>query len=139
MPYFKDHQQKVHFLESADFAYLLPLGSVAITEEEARELSNPPETAEQVIARLEKVLDEQLDVVAQEYRYESIRTMVTYATSDHPKFGPEGRAAVRFRDDVYAIGIAKIAACTREIDPEPIPTEAELIAELPDFATYITT
>jgi len=98
-----------------------------------------PETAEQTIARLEKALDNHLDAVANSYRYESIRTMVTYATSDHPTFGPEGRAAVAFRDAVYNFGIEKIAACTREVDPEPIPTEAELIAELPYFTDYITT
>jgi hypothetical protein len=89
------------------------------------------ETAEQIIARLELAIDNHLDTVAQSYRYESIRTMVTYATSEHPKFGPEGRAAVRFRDAVYGYGYDKIEACTREVDPEPVPTEEELIASLP--------
>lgn len=97
------------------------------------------ETAEQTIKRLEKVLDDHLDAVANQYRYESIRTMVTYATSEHVTFGPEGRAAVKYRDAVYAYGIEKIAACTREVDPDPIPTEAELIAGLPAFTDYITT
>jgi hypothetical protein len=90
-----------------------------------------PELPEQIIARLERAIDNHLDAVAQSYRYESIRTMVTYASSDHPKFGPEGRAAVRFRDAVYGYGYDKIEACTREDDPEPVPTEEELIASLP--------
>jgi len=94
------------------------------------------ETAEQVIARLERALDRHLDEVANSYRYESIRTMVTYATSEHPTFGPEGRAAVKFRDAVYAYGIQKIADCTREVDPDPIPTEADLIAGLPPITDY---
>ena len=91
------------------------------------------ETAEQTIARLEKAIDKHLDAVANSYRYESIRTMVTYATSEHPTFGPEGRAAVKFRDAVYSYGIQKIADCTREVDPDPVPTEEELIAGLPEF------
>jgi len=94
------------------------------------------ETAEQVIARLERALDRHLDAVANSYRYESIRTMVTYATSEHPTFGPEGRAAVKFRDAVYAHGIQKIADCTREVDPDPIPTVEELIAGLPPITDY---
>ena len=89
------------------------------------------------IATLEAALDRHLDAVANSYRYESIRTMVTYATSDHASFGPEGRAAVAFRDAVYSYGIAKIEACTREVDPEPIPTEAQLIAGCPVFETFL--
>jgi hypothetical protein len=96
-----------------------------------------PEAPEQVIARLEKALDQHLDAVANSYRYESIRTMVTYATSDHPTFGPEGRAAVAFRDAVYSYGIEKIAACTREVDPDPIPTEEQLISDCPVFEDYL--
>lgn len=95
-----------------------------------------PETPEQIIARLEGVIDSHLDAVAQSYRYESIRTMVTYAASDHPKFGPEGRAAVKFRDAVYGYGYDKIEACTREVDPDPIPTEAELLTELPSIQDF---
>jgi hypothetical protein len=94
-----------------------------------------PETADQVIARLEAALDRHLDAVANSYRYESIRTMVTYATSDHPTFGPEGRAAVKFRDAVYAYGIQVIADV--EAGNRPIPTEAELIAELPSFESFL--
>jgi len=111
-------------------------GSVRITKEQYTEAMNPPETAEQTIARLERALDGHLDAVANSYRYESIRTMVTYATSEHPIFGPEGRAAVKFRDAVYAYGIQKIADCTREIEPDPIPTEEELIAGLPPITDY---
>jgi hypothetical protein len=95
------------------------------------------EPAEQIIARLEGALDRHLDEVAKDYRYESIRTMVTYATSEHPIFGREGRAAVKYRDYVYNFGIEKIYACTREVDPEPIPTEAELLEDLPPFEDFL--
>jgi hypothetical protein len=95
----------------------------------------PSETPQQVIARLEGALDRKLDEVANEYRYESIRTMVTYATSEHPDFGREGRAAVKYRDAVYAVGIQ----CNQDVEAglRPIPTEAELIAELPPFTDFL--
>jgi hypothetical protein len=94
-----------------------------------------PESAEQIIARLEAALDRHLDAVANSYRYESIRTMVTYATSDHPTFGAEGKAAVKFRDAVYAYGIQVIADV--EAGNRDIPTESELIAELPSFESFL--
>ena len=137
MAYYQTPDSKLHFIENASFEYLLPDDAVAIADEQAATIINPPETAEQTIKRLEAALDRHLDEVANSYRYESIRTMVTYATSEHEIFGPEGRAAVAFRDAVYAYGIQKIADCTREIDPDPIPTEAELIAGLPAFETFL--
>jgi hypothetical protein len=102
-------------------------------DDEHEELTT--ETAEQIIARLEGALDRHLDAVANEYRYESIRTMVTYATSEHPIFGNEGRAAVAFRDAVYAYGIQCITDVNAEL--RTIPTEAELIAELPPFTDFL--
>jgi hypothetical protein len=135
MPYYKSPDNKVHYLDDEKFKHLLPVGSVQITEEEAEELNAPPpETAEQIIARLEAALDRHLDAVANSYRYESIRTMVTYATSEHQTFGPEGRAAVKFRDAVYAYGIQVIADV--EAGNRDIPTEEELIAELPLITAY---
>lgn len=94
-----------------------------------------PESAEEVITRLEGALDKHLDAVAKSYRYESIRTMVTYATSEHPVFGNEGKAAVAFRDAVYAYGIQCISDVQNEL--REIPTEAELIAELPLFTEFL--
>lgn len=95
------------------------------------------ETPEQVIARLESAIDRHLDAVANSYRYESIRTMVTYASSDHPTFGAEGRAAVKFRDACYAYGIQVIADV--QDGKRGIPTETELIAELPTFESFLGT
>jgi hypothetical protein len=88
-----------------------------------------------IIARLEGAIDRHLDQVANQYRYESIRTMVTYATSEHPDFGKEGRAAVAYRDAVYAYGIQCIEDVSKQL--RTIPTEAELIAELPPFADFL--
>lgn len=43
MPFYKDVTEKVHFLDSGDHAYLLPAGSVEITDEDAAALLQPSE------------------------------------------------------------------------------------------------
>lgn len=93
-----------------------------------------PETPEQVIARLESAIDRHLDQIANTYRYESIRTMVTYAASQHPTFGPEGRAALAWRDACYQTGLEILAAVQSE--QREIPTEEELIEEMPLIADF---
>ena len=47
MPYYKDTNNQLHFSESSYFEYLLPIGSVKITDEEAETLQNPPLTIDQ--------------------------------------------------------------------------------------------
>lgn len=50
MPYFKDTGGAVHFLDDAQFSYLLPAGCIAITDAEAAAIQNPPMTLAQVKA-----------------------------------------------------------------------------------------
>jgi hypothetical protein len=97
----------------------------------------PQESADDIIKRLEQALDKHLDNVANSYRYESIRTMVTYVNDPDLEFQSHGAAALAFRSAVYRYGVNKIKACTREVSPEPIPTESELIAELPLFTDFL--
>lgn len=53
MPHFKDTQNKVHFLDRAQDAHVLPPGSVQIPEDEADDLRRPPpETDEQFNAKV---------------------------------------------------------------------------------------
>jgi hypothetical protein len=44
MPYYKSPDNRVHWIESEEFTSLLPVGSAAITDEEAASLSNPPKS-----------------------------------------------------------------------------------------------
>jgi hypothetical protein len=94
-----------------------------------------PETPEQAAERLELALDGHIDSVAKSYRYTSIHTMVTYATSEHPTFGAEGKAAVLFRDACYAKAIEIQDAV--QAGQRDIPTEAELIAEMPLITNFL--
>lgn len=48
MPYYKSIDNRVHWIESENFTSLLPAGSVAITDEEAVSLSNPPKSHDSV-------------------------------------------------------------------------------------------
>jgi hypothetical protein len=137
MTYYITPDNKLH--DDADGLALAlaawPKDAVIAKPEQIDAILNPAETTEEVIARLEFALDKHLDSVANSYRYESIRTMVTYATSEHPTFGNEGKAAVAFRDAVYAYGIQCIADVQNGL--REIPAEAELIAELPLFSSFL--
>jgi hypothetical protein len=94
-----------------------------------------PETPESTIARLEAALDRYLDKVANDYRYESIRTMVSYMGDPNPKFDQEGTAAKLWRSAVYTYGIEVIAAVQN--GTRDIPTEEELLAEIPQFEEFL--
>lgn len=43
MPYYKAPDNSVHFIDSIEFEYLLPEGSIQITDEEAEALRPVPE------------------------------------------------------------------------------------------------
>ena len=95
------------------------------------------ETSEQIIARLESAIDRYLDQQALSFRYESIRTMVTYENDPNPKFNAEGVGAKAFRSAVYTLGVSLIGEVQSGM--REVPTEEELLAIMPkleDFVTY---
>lgn len=109
----------------------LETGEIAF-EEDTPPSPQSPETPEQTVARLEAALDRHLDSVANSYRYESIRTMVTYDGDPYHKFDAEGKAAKAWRSACYTLSIEimdDVLAGNR-----PIPTEEELIALMPIIA-----
>lgn len=72
-----------------------------------------------------------LDTEAQAHFYDGILSLCSYATSVNPKFGPEGQAGVVWRDACWTAGyaiMAEVESLTR-----PIPTVAELLAEMPNM------
>ena len=82
-------------------------------------------------SRLTSAIQSMLDDKAKERNYDSILSLCTYATSTAAKFAAEGQAGVSWRDEVWAKGysiLADVEAGTRSI-----PTESELLSELPDF------
>ncbi len=90
-----------------------------------------PETTEQIKNRLSWAVQSHLDAKAREYRYESILSARTALSSTIPKFSAEGSAFNVWWGLVWAHVDqveADVASQTRTI-----PTEAELLAELPAF------
>lgn len=91
-----------------------------------------PETPIQTQLRLVAVIQAHLDAQARSMSYDNIFTAVTYAEEPIvPKFQIEGAALRAWRSLVWAHGyevLAEVLAAERAI-----PTEAELIAELPEF------
>lgn len=84
------------------------------------------------INRLTSAVQAHLDATARERNYDGILSLCTYATSNNSRFSLEGQAGVVWRDAVWA-------KCYQVMDEalagsRSVPTEAELIAELPAFS-----
>lgn len=67
MPYYKDMQSKVHFLDNAASSRLLPPGCVPITDAEAHALQNPPSVLADVQAAACNAIDAQAGVTRSKY------------------------------------------------------------------------
>jgi len=82
-------------------------------------------------SRLTSAIQSMLDETARERGYDSILSLCTYATSPTAKFSDEGQAGVSWRDEVWAKGYTILADV--ESGARAIPTESELLSELPSF------
>lgn len=92
----------------------------------------PPPTEAEIVAALTAVVQAHLDDTARQRSYDGILSLCSYATSTAPRFAAEGRAGVAWRDAVWATCYAIMDDVTA--GNRPIPTAAELLAELPAFA-----
>ena len=97
-------------------------------------------TVEELQARIQKQLTNAvqrvLDSKAQELNYDSCLSVCSYIDTGVPKFDDEGRAFRAWRSAVWAKGyeiLAQVQEGKREI-----PSEEELIAELPELVIEYT-
>ena len=107
------------------------LGKLIVADASGRPILQdpPPPTPEQIMARMEASVQRWLDEQAQALGYDDIKSAVTYAEeSAVPKFQQEGQALRRLRSLVWARCYEILNAVQAE--QRPIPTEAELIAEM---------
>jgi len=79
--------------------------------------------------QLTSAVQQYMDSVAGERNYDGILSLASYAVSTNTTFSAEGVAGAEWRDLVWA-------KCYQVLDDvgsgtRPIPTESELIAELP--------
>lgn len=86
-------------------------------------------TPEEIQAAFMQFVQEHLDARARERGYDGILSAASYATSVNPRFGPEGAAYRDWRDAVWSHCYQVLADV--QASARPVPTEAELIAELP--------
>lgn len=92
------------------------------------------ETSEESLASLEKALDVYIDEQAKSFRYESIRTMVTYVGDPNSQFNSEGLGALNFRSNCYTLSLKIISEVQQG---RPVPTEEQLISEMPKLADFV--
>lgn len=89
----------------------------------------PPPTAEQIMSRLKTRVQSWLDGQARALGYDDIKAAVSYAEEPAvPRFQQEGQALRRLRSLVWARYDEILNAV--QAGQRPVPTEAELIAEL---------
>lgn len=96
-----------------------------------RQLQLPEPTPEEIQQQLTNAVQHVLDSKAQELNYDSCLSVCSYIDTGVPKFDAEGKAFRAWRSAVWAKGyeiLAQVQAGERDI-----PTEAELIAELPEL------
>lgn len=78
---------------------------------------------------IQRKVQHMLDIGAQEHGYDSIVTLVSYATSGIPKFKAEAQAAIAWRDAVWST-VFQIWKDVRD-GVRTMPTLDEAMAEMP--------
>ncbi len=95
----------------------------------------PETTSEEIQGAVQKqltdVVQAYMDDKVLERGYAGILAACTYATSSNGKFAAEGQACVLWRDEVWASCYAILAEVLA--GERGIPTEEELLAELPEL------
>ena len=88
-----------------------------------------PKTPEQIEAELVAAVQAKLDSEARKYRYDDIKSAVTYVDDPDPVFAAEGLAFKLWRSQVWRFCYAYLAAVL--LGEKEIPTAAQLVDQLP--------
>lgn len=94
--------------------------------------TTPPLSLDQRKKNLIDAIQKHLDALALSMAYDGILSMASYAPSTSAKFGPEGRAASKWRDECWEEGYFILGEVLAGRMAEPTP--AEIVAMLPPFA-----
>lgn len=95
----------------------------------------PPPTPEEeraiMLSQFTNVIQRRLDTFAQTRGYDNALSAASYATSTDEKFRAEGQYIVEARDATWAAAYVILDDVLAE--KRPIPTEEELLAEMPEL------
>ena len=89
------------------------------------------ELMQQAKQQLTDAVQRHLDTTAQSRGYDGILSLCSYASSPNPPFATEAAAGLAWRDAVWLHCFGVMAAV--QAGQRTIPTEAELLAELPEI------
>jgi len=106
-----------------DFAKLLTDNWLQIATQEQEQAA--------LKARFVRAIQVHMDTASRQRSYDGILSLCTYATSANAKFAAEGQAGSLWRDAVWAKGYQVLGEV--QLGARPIPSEGELLAELPVF------
>lgn len=93
--------------------------------------STQEEIEQQIQAQLTNTVQHFLDAKAQELNYDNCLSVCSYIDTGVAKFDAEGRAFRAWRSAVWAKGYEILAQV--QVGERAIPTEEELLAELPEL------
>ena len=113
---------------------LIPATFTLATLAQAQAIQNPPQTLAQLVVQYTGAVQAHLDSFAQTWRYESILSAASYATSTVPAFQAEAQALIAWRDQVWNSCYTTLASVEAGTAPMPASTEA-LVATLPATPT----
>lgn len=133
MPYYKDQNQQLHYLEDVAFEDLLPGGCTRVSDVEAstiQSIQSKPTEAE-IIAGFVAQAQKRLDDFARTRNYDGILSACTYATSAVPKFAAEGQYAVEARDATWSRLYDLLAEVKGGQRSVPESFELDIAPELP--------
>lgn len=126
MQYFKDTAGQVHGYEETEPTQF-PLIQKAIDAgwTEITGAWPPSETQAQTQTRLSSLLTSAINDGATQWGYDSIVSAASYVGSTNPQYVAEAIALVKWRDEVWAWGIPKLATVT------PGETAGGFLADMP--------
>jgi hypothetical protein len=124
-----DYRGAVGYTANGQAVTITELGE---TRAELGLTAEPPPAAPPGLADFQAAIQGVLDATARTRHYDGILSACSYATSTNATFLAEAQACVAWRDAVWAYGYAQLALVTA--GARPLPTVAELLAELPAIA-----
>ncbi len=133
MTYFKDLNNQLHYLQDVQFATLLPVGSVQISDEEAASIrlaAIPEPTFAEIVESIRIALQNEIDVKARSYGFSGGNALMLYAGFVNPfqslaQAFATWEASVWYEAEAYK---AEVIAGTK-----PLVTGAEAVALMPEY------